>query len=291
MTRFGITLVLTLALTWVTSSASARGLTIDGDDCTARNFNFDGDRAFVARETIDARGARSLKAAVDQAPLSVIGDSSGGYTIDVCKAARRAEDLDAIRVTFEGGELKTDGPERRNHEWTVTFRVHAPRNADLKVETENGPLAIRDVDGKLVARTHNGPLSLTNLSGDVDASAENGPIRIDGGSGTMKVRAANGPLSVDLGGQSWSGGLLDAATKNGPLSLRIPRGYGSGVVVESRGRGPLSCRAEGCERARRAWRDTGDDGWDDTPRTIELGSGAQTVRLSTVNGPVTIKDE
>jgi len=285
MRRFGITLVFTLAAV----SASARGMTIDGDDCTARNFNFDGDPAFVARETIDARGARSLKAAVDQAPLSVIGDSSGGYTIDVCKAARRAEDLDAIRVTFEGGELKTAGPERSNHEWTVTFRIHAPRHADLEVETENGPLAIRDVEGKLVARTHNGPLSLTNLSGDVDASAQNGPISIDGGSGTMKVRAANGPLSVDLGGASWSGGSLDATTKNGPLSLRIPRAYGSGVVVESRGHGPLSCRAEGCERARGAWRDV-DDRWDDTPRTIELGSGAQTVRLSTVNGPVTIKD-
>jgi hypothetical protein len=287
MRRFGIALILTLAA----FSAMARSLSIQGDDCTARNFNFDGDRAFVVKETIDGHGARSLKAAVDHAPLSVTGDSTGGYTIDVCKAARRAEDLSAIRVTFEGGELKTEGPEGRNHEWTVTYKIHAPKNGDLEVTTENGPLAIRDVGGKVVARTHNGPLSLTNLSGNVDASAQNGPISVDGGSGTMKVRASNGPLSVDLDGGSWTGGTLDATTKNGPLSLRIPRGYGSGVVVESRGRGPVSCRAEGCERSRRTWKDDDDEDWDDTPRTIELGSGAQAVRLSTVNGPITIKDE
>lgn len=285
MRRFGIALGLTL----MAFTASARNLTVRGDDCTERNFNFDGDRAFVAKETIDARGAHSLKAAVSHAPLAVVGDSSGGYTIDVCKAARRAEDLDAIRVTFDGGELKADGPEGRNHEWTVMFKIHAPRNADLNVETENGPLAINGVDGKLVAHTQNGPLALSDVSGNVDASAQNGPISVDGGSGTMKVRASNGPISVDLDGGSWTGGSLDASTKNGPLSLRIPRGYGSGVVVESRGHGPVSCRAEGCERARRTWKD--DDWDDDTPRTIELGSGTQNVHLSTVNGPITIKDE
>jgi hypothetical protein len=113
MRRFGIALALTFALALVTSSALARGLSIQGEDCAARNFNFDGERAFVARETIDARGARSLKAAVDHAPLSVIGDSGGGYTIDVCKAARRVEDLDAIKVTFERGAAARSMPPRR----------------------------------------------------------------------------------------------------------------------------------------------------------------------------------
>jgi len=285
MKRLGMALALMLAAT----GAYAHGLSVNGEDCTARNFHFGGDSpAFVAKETIDARGARSLKAAVSHAPLAVVGDSAGGYTIDVCKAAKSAEDLSAIRVTFEGGELKAEGPSRRNHDWTVIYKIHAPRGADLDLETENGPLSIRDVDGKVVARTQNGPLSLRNLTGEVDATAANGPISVDGGSGTMKVRASNGPLSVDLDGGSWTGGTLDASTKNGPLTLRIPRGYGSGVVVESRGRGPVSCRAEGCERARRSWKD---DDFDDEPRTIELGSGAKNVHLSTVNGPITIKDE
>lgn len=281
-------LAMVMALMMVATGAFAHGLSVHGEDCSARNFHFDGASAFVAKETIDGGGARSLRAAVSHAPLSVVGDRTTGYSIEVCKAAKNAEDLSAIRVTFEAGELRADGPSGRNHDWTVIYRIHAPRGADLDLRTENGPLSIRDVEGKVVAQTQNGPLSLVNVSGDVDASAANGPIHVDGGSGTMKVRASNGPLTVDLDGASWSGGTLDASTKNGPLSLRIPRGYGSGVVVEAHGRGPVSCRAEGCERARRTWRD---EDWDDTPRMIELGAGAKNVRLSTVNGPVTIKDE
>jgi hypothetical protein len=112
------------------------------------------------------------------------------------------------------------------------------------------------------------------------------------------VQASNGPLSIQLDGNSWLGGTLDASTKNGPLSVKIPRGYNSGVVVESSGRGPLSCRAEGCEQWRAATRRAADDddddyGWrdNDRARRIELGNGRADVHLSTVNGPVTIKDE
>jgi hypothetical protein len=76
--------------------------------------------------------------------------------------------------------------------------------------------------------------------------------------------------------------------------VKIPRGYNSGVVVESSGRGPFSCRAEGCEQWRAQVRRAHDDedyGGHNEPRRVELGSGRADVRLSTVNGPVTIKDD
>jgi hypothetical protein len=57
--------------------------------------------------------------------------------------------------------------------------------------------------------------------------------------------------------------------------------------VESRGHGPINCRAEGCAQF---WRNHDDDNDDDEPRRIELGSGPVSVRLSTVNGPVTVKE-
>ncbi len=282
MPRLGIALALLLVTT--AAMAHDHNLTINGERCTASNFHFDDDPAFVARETIDAGSARSLKAAVSHAPIRVTGDSRGGYSIDVCKAARRAEDLAKIRVTFENGELKATGPDNRR--WTVLYHIHAPRGADLELEAENGPLSVSDVDGKVVVRTSNGPLSFDNVSGDVDATTTNGPVSVTGGSGSMKVRASNGPLSVHLEGNSWTGGVLDAATKNGPLSLRLPRGFASGVTVESHGRGPVACRAADCDRSFRSWSEE-----DDEPRTIRLGSGAEAVRLSTVNGPITIKDE
>jgi hypothetical protein len=276
-----------------TAASAHDNFSINGEDCSARNFRWNDNAAFVAKETIDGRGLRSIKANVTHAPVSVIGDSRGGYSIDVCKAAAQAEDLNAIRVTLDGDELRATGPD--NSRWTVLYRIHVPRNAEVEIDAKNGPVSFRDVDGKVVARSSNGPLSLKNVSGNIDATTTNGPISVNGGSGTMKVRATNGPLSVHLDGNSWQGGTLDASTKNGPLSVQIPRGYNSGVVVESSGRGPLSCRAEGCEqwRAARNADDDDDDGWDGNQRArrIELGNGHADVHLSTVNGPVTIKDE
>ena len=291
MRRLAIAFALVIIST--TGASAHENFTMNGEDCSARNFRWNDNAAFVAKETIDGRGLRSIKANVTHAPVSVIGDSSRGYSIDVCKAAARAEDLQAIRVSLDGDELRATGPD--NSRWTVVYRIHVPRNAEVEIDARNGPVSLLDVDGKVVARSANGPLSLRNVSGNIDATTTNGPISVYGGSGTMKLQASNGPLSVHLDGNSWLGGTLDASTKNGPLSVKIPRGYNSGVVVESSGRGPLSCRAEGCERWRAARNadDDDDGGWSGhrSARRIELGNGRADVHLSTVNGPVTIKDE
>jgi len=249
------------------------------EECSERNIRIGDGRTYVKKEIINAGNLRSLKVAVTNSPVSVEGGGSG-YSITVCKAAEELGDLDRIHVSIDGNELKATGPD--DSRWTVLYHIVAPRGADLDLEAQNGPIAVRDLDGTVVARLKNGPLALDNVDGNVDATTTNGPISITGGSGTMKVQASNGPLSVDFEGASWNG-TLDASTKNGPLSVRVPHGFG-GVVVESRGRGPISCRAEGCDRG---WR-SDDDG---EPRRIELGSGPANVHLSTVNGPVTIKDE
>lgn len=282
-------LALALALT-VSATAYAETFNISGDRCSSENFQWDGQRAYVEKQVIEPGALRSLKASVTHAPLSVTGGSSRGYVIEACKAAARAEDLSAIRVTLDGNELRADGPENRR--WFVSYQIRVPDGGSIDVSADNGPISIKDLNGTIVARASNGPLSLSNLSGSVDAATTNGPISLRGGSGDMKLKATNGPLSVTLDGDSWRNGTLDASTQNGPLSLRLPRNYGSGVVIESNGRGPVSCRAEGCERFEVRRNDDGHrHGWDSEPRRIELGSGAEAVRLSTVNGPITIKDE
>jgi len=254
------------------------------EECSERNMHFDDERTYVKKEVIEASSLRSLKAAVSDAPISFEGGNAAGYTITVCKAATSPADLDAIRVTLVGNELRAEGPaQRRARRWAVMYHVRTPRGADIDVDAENGPVAFRDIDGKVVARAENGPLSLENVDGSIDAETTNGPVSIHGGSGTMKVKASNGPLSVKLDGAAWNG-TLDASTKNGPLTVKVPRNFGSGVVIEARGHGPISCKAAECDRG---WR-SNDDG---EPRRIELGTGPANVRLSTVNGPVTVKNE
>src|SRR5688500_12618454 len=289
-------LLIALALMLLATGAFAGGnhtwtnIDDDADSCNGRNWRFNGNRAFVAQETIEGGRLRSLKVSTKNSPVKFTGGNNAGYTVTVCKAAEVAEDLDDIRVTLEGGELRASGPS--HNDWSVSYHVRTPDGADIDVDAHNGPVAFRDVNGNVTARLANGPLALHAVSGDFDVSTSNGPISIHGGSGTLKVRATNGPLSVHLDGSRFDG-TLDATTQNGPLSVKVPEGYASGVVVEALGRGPISCRAEGCAawKAMRAYDDDDDGSYDRRPRKIELGRGVTAVRLSTVNGPVTIRDE
>lgn len=285
-------LTLALALIAATGAYAHDSYDNDGLRCSPSNFRFNDRNAVVARESIDGRGLSSIRAKVTNGPISVVGNSAG-YSIEVCKAAADPADLAAIRVSLEGNELRAEGPEHKH--WTVGYLVRVPRNADVTVEAKNGPVSLRDVDGRVVANSANGPLSLDEVSGEIQAITKNGPITVRGGSGNMKVQATNGPLSIHLDGNAWEGGTFDASTQNGPLDLKLPRDYNSGVVVETSGRGPLSCRAEGCEqmRAQRRYANDEDDSWDAhaRPQRLELGNGRTDVHISTVNGPVTIKDE
>jgi hypothetical protein len=149
----------------------------------------------------------------------------------------------------------------------------------MDIEVENGPLSVRGLQGDLLLRATNGPISLRDTGGEVTVEVRNGPVSIADGGGRITVDARNGPLSVDLSGDGWVGEGLEARAVNGPLSVSVAEGYGSGVLVEASEHSPWSC--SGCAAARRSW--------DDDGRRLELGEGPVRVRLATHNGPVSIK--
>ena len=287
--------LIALALLFISAGAFAHGRNTyttfgDGEDCTSRKFRFNGERAFVEEEVIEAGNPAQLRVDLEKSPLTVTGGNRGGYQIVACKAAEDEEALRQIRVWVENGDVKTSGPDD-DDDWVVALRIRAPNGGRINIDMHNGPVAIRNIDATIVASLHNGPLSLDNAGGDIDVTTKNGPVSIHDGSGTMKVRAQNGPLSISFKDGRFNG-TLDASTKNGPLSVKVPSGFGSGVVVETTGRGPISCRAAGCAQWRASrMNDDDDDDWWNRPSRIELGSGPAAVRISTQNGPVTIREE
>jgi DUF4097 and DUF4098 domain-containing protein YvlB len=184
-------------------------------------------------------------------------------------------------MAIENGKVTTNGPADVD-DWVVYLLVRTPKSASLDLDTMNGPLALYDVNAKLTAHAHNGPISLKNFSGDAEITAQNGPISLEGTSGSVRVHTENGPISVALEGKTWSGSGLSADAKNGPVTLTVPSGYQSSFVVESTNHAPISCHASVCDNARKTW--------DDEHRRIEYGSAPAMIRLSTVNGPVSVRD-
>lgn len=167
-----------------------------------------------------------------------------------------------VEISRRGNTVTADGPEtgRREH-WSVQFVVYVPHDSDLDIETHNGPLSVRDVNGRMDLQTHNGPLSISAVAGDV------------------RARAVNGPLSVDLVGRRWVGEGLDAETSNGPVTLRIPEDY-SARLETGTVNGPFHSDIPLTVTFR---------GRLNRHLNVTLGQGGAPVRVVTTNGPVSIR--
>lgn len=288
-------LVVTLATLLVAPVAFARrhsGVTISTGDaeevtrCDQLRVTIGDEPALRAEERIDGSSLRALKVVADyNGGVRVTGSDVPGYLITACKAAANASDLAAVHATLQGNEVTAQGPD----DAVVFFLVRAPRGAVLDLHANNGSVSVHNVDGNITATTQNGPIAIKRSSGTINADAQNGPISLAGESGTVKLSAQNGPITVKLAGATWNGSL-DAHTENGPLSLKVPRDYRSGVVVESDGHSPFACRADACANQIRAVRNASDDDDDFWPRRVEIGSGPTVVRLSSHNGPVSVKN-
>ena len=165
-----------------------------------------------------------------------------------------------IRVHTAGGEIYADGPETgRRQGYSVSYEIFVPRRMDLRLTTNNGPVGVNGVTGRMQISARNGPLALRELGGDVHA------------------RAMNGPLSVVLGGSRWNGEGLDAETTNGPVTLTVPEGYRATLTTGTIN-GPMNVDIPLTVQGR-------------FPRhfTTQLGGGGAPVRAVTTNGPVVVR--
>jgi hypothetical protein len=277
-------------------AASARqrstGFTVDdadrATDCSQTHFNFDD------YETV--RGEKRLTIPKPEAPLlvvraaknggiRVVGWSGNEYSVTACTAAA-GEDrdsaqkaLDQIALSFHSGRLSVDGP--GDERWTAYLIIRAPRDSAMDLEAFNGPISLREYSGKIKVRSTNGPIAFKRCSGDIEAYAKNGPIDLSGDGGNFRLQTENGPISVELNDTHWKNGALDAHSENGPLSLKLPRGYQSGIRMETSWHSPMRCEAAGCDEAQKTW--------DDEHRFLVFGKLSPVVRLSTINGPVSVE--
>jgi hypothetical protein len=282
---------LALAPTPAPSTTQSGRVSLEAADCSRINQTF-GD-AEVAR-------AEQYTSVPLGAPLELRPDMNGGvkiergsgsaYRITACIAAggrttaEAQAAVDAVRLVTEGNRVRLTGApdsSSRVRSWSVQLIVLAPDGASVEAETMNGPIGVTGANGSFSLRASNGPISLNEVGGDVKAHASNGPISVHGSRGEFDLETANGPISVDLGGSRWDGHLT-ARAANGPLTLTVPSDFQSGLEVSSSYQSPWNCRASVCGQGNR---DS-----DERSRSLRIGSDPVVVRLSTVHGPVTIRE-
>lgn len=301
--RFAFGAVVVLAISLAGQPARAGGdrdisftMNVKGDQdvitCSDVDMKFwsgrrmNDDMANVRRDqtvTVSAPRSGPLRvAASTQGGVWVQPSSDGTVSATICTVAGAESQsaanamLDQLRIVNQGGELRVEGPEGN---WGSYVILSVPRGISLDMEAENGALDVRGVSGTFSLRTQNGPIAMARVSGKVTAHAANGPIDFKGHEGDIELRAQNGPVTVKLNDPTWSGKGLDASTQNGPISVVAPDGLKTGVRIDGSDNSPLSWKGHGTMV-------TSD--WT-SGRTIVLGKGPILVRVSTVNGPVSIK--
>lgn len=235
-------------------------------------------------QTVSRSAAQTLRVEPPRnGGVHLIGWNSDEYSIKACLAARGATiaeakvSLEQVKLSVRDGRVTVEGPDPKD--WIAYLIIRAPNGVTLDLSTTNGPVSVSDFSGAIQAHSLNGPITFKTVTGQVHADAQNGPIGVSGSSGDFRLSTQNGPLTVELDGASWSGGELEGRTQNGPLTLRVPDGYQSSIRVDASKHSPVECRAVQCQQAARTW---------DQPNLIQFGGGAPVIRLSTINGPVTI---
>lgn len=255
--------------------------------CSDLHIQFDGRDAQMRSEerTLSKAEAPLLQVlSHENGGVQVTGWDKDNYSVTICKAASGSKDeaekiFSQISVSTEGGMISTKGPSG-DHDWTIYLLIRTPKASSIDLQVKNGPLEMYEVNGKLKVHAQNGPIELRDFSGDAEINAQNGPVDVEGSGGNIQLHAQNGPISISLKGKSWNGTGLSADAENGPVSLSVPQDYQSSFLVESRGYTPISCKASICGSAQKTW--------DDDHKRIEYGSAPAVIKLSTVNGPVSV---
>jgi DUF4097 and DUF4098 domain-containing protein YvlB len=291
--RTSLALVAVLAILSLTLEGQNRrgSMSVGGNrivsGCSDLNVNFDR-RPAITEEThmtLSPAQVSVLRAQTSNSGIYVTGWDQKDYSVTTCKAVpddggNVSATLREINTTFNDGRISVEGPNNRSSQWSATLIISVPRISSLDLKTANGPIQLRDLAGNIQLNAANGPITLDNVGGSVQATTANGPISVTNSSGDHRLTATNGPIHVNLSGSQWDGPGLEASTHNGPLSISIPDNYGSSIRIQASDRSQVDCQSSVCSRAVRSVT---------SPSIISIGSGEPTVRLSTVNGPLSIQ--
>jgi Toastrack DUF4097 len=269
-TRFLFSMIAAVSLVGTTGGAvapSPQQVVPNDDWCRNERWGNDREGFCEVRQYAIAGGASVL--AVDSSPnggIEVEGTGRGDVMVwarvsaSAATEQRAREIAGAIRVEATPSRVAADGPTGlgRREGWSVSYRLSVPTMSSLSLQTVNGGISIREVDGQIDFKTVNGGVKLIGLAGNV------------------KGRTSNGGVDVDLDGASWRGEGLDVETSNGGVKLSIPEQYSAHLESSTINGGfnidfPISVR-----------------GRIDREIVADLGGGGPTIRVRTHNGGVKI---
>ena len=146
-------------------------------------------------------------------------------SIDVVATLEERDCSDA-RVSFdettEGLRIAVGEQKRgrgRNNSCDAEFRIHVPREHDLKVRTMGGDIRVADLEGDISGQTMGGELDLSNLKGDLSLTTMGGDItliksQVEGSVKTMGGKVLLEDVVGGVKGESMGGNVVYRRVSN-----------------------------------------------------------------------------
>jgi hypothetical protein len=165
-----------------------------------------------------------------------------------------------VQTAPDAVSVRTRYPQEDGLDVTVEYRVRVPaRGLRARIETVNGDVRVRGVEGAGELRSVNGDLVLLDGAGRFSARTTNGNIRLElarlgEGAEPARVETVNGSVVLEL--PASADASLDVLSLNGDFQSELP------VVVEA-----VDARREA---------------------RVRLGRGGPKITLRTVNGGIRI---
>ena len=170
-----------------------------------------------------------------------------------------------VQADVAADRVSASGPaQAARHNWTLTFEIFLPHEANLSLTTKVGGVSIADVKGDIRFNTSTGGVSLTRLAGDVQ--------------GSTKV----GGIAIVLGGDHWDGTALKADTSVGGIEIDAPLNYSAHFAV-STALGNIATTFPVAPSSAPAPAGLGHK------LTFDMGSGGAAIEASTSVGGIVIK--
>jgi DUF4097 and DUF4098 domain-containing protein YvlB len=156
-------------------------------------------------------------------------------------------------------------------------------NGKINVHTGDGSVHVTEAKGDLFVRTGDGSIQIAEIDGLVDVETRDGSITVDGV--LRAVRADSGDGSIKLTARKGSAMESDwaAATGDGSIEVRVPDGFGADVDARSNdGRVRIEGLAVGDEARAR------DESRDRSSAAGKIGDGGKVLKLRTGDGSISL---
>src|SRR5262249_18530522 len=146
--------------------SQSRRVDLETADCSRFNNSYDANY-------VTARAVRRATLPASIGRVDVRPDGNGGVAIEggsgsedsitacICAGAGSYADAqaaaDSVRLQIDGNRVSATEPDdSRLRNWSVQFVIEAPRDADVSVVTQNGPISLARVSGRFDVRAQNG---------------------------------------------------------------------------------------------------------------------------------------